>query len=263
MTVSDSIFQVHRKKFGSLPLPWASIRKKTNSRDEFVPDEQTAKRAAHLPPFVLQELYNELMRQCAAHERQLDKLFPDPVAGRKVPLDAHLAAPWRDAKGRAEEIARTRGDTWMAKELEAISKHVEEVYAMHRKQVRQWSSGSLRGKARGAKSKGGASFSDRPIERRQDTLRELSRAFEEGPVELPDGGGALLCFDKPALRRLRASYAYIHDHDTSRGGWSRFPWDVAMRTLCQIKVEALGGGKTLTEDFYYKMAIPKSFVKQG
>lgn len=265
VTVADNVFQEHRKKFGSLPLPWASVRKKAKSRGEFVPDEQTAKRAAHLPPFVLQELYNELMRQCTVHERQLDKLFPDRSAKCAPPLDAHLAAPWQDAKERAEEIARTRGDTWMQQELKAISKHVEDVYELHRKRVKQWGgsgSGAQRGGAKGAKGKGGASFTDRPIERRQDTFRELSRAFEDGPATLPDGG-PLLCFDKPTMRRLRASYAYIYDHKQSWAGWSRFPWDVAMRTLCQIKVEALGGGKTLTEDFYYKMTIPKSFVKQS
>ena len=90
--------------------------------------------------------------------------------------------------------------------------------------------------------------------------KQLAAFRSEAAVE---DGGALLCFDAPAIRRLRASYAYIYDREHSFGGWSRFPWDVAMRTLCQIKVEALGGGKTLTEDFYNKMAIPKSFVKQG
>lgn len=268
MTVSDNIFQEHKRKFTSLPLPWAGLRKKAKGRTEFAPDERTAKRAAHLPPFVLEELYAELLRQCQVHERKLKELFPDPVHKADVPIDEHLAAPWNDAVARAEQAARARGDAWMERELKAIKAHVAEVYALHKQRVKHWSrtgSGSARGKARGkgkGKGKGGALFSDRPIEQRQDTFRELSRAFEDGPAALEDGS-PLLCFDKPALRRLCASYAYIYDRKESWCGWSRFPWDVAMRTLCQIKVEALGGGKTLTEDFYYKMTIPKSFVKQS
>ena len=259
MTVSDNVIQEHRRKFQSLPLPWAGLRKKAKKgHDNIMPDEHTAKRAAHLPPFVLQELYSELTRQCAVHERELDNIFPDHSPGHRAPLDAHLAAPWRDAVARAEQFAQRRGNTSMKEELAAIRTHVQEVYELHRLRVKQY----VAKRGRGASSKGGASFTDRPIEQRQDTFRELSRAFEAGPAALPDGE-PLLCFDEAGLRRLRASYAYIYDHDESRGGWSRFPWDVAMRTLCQIKVEALGGGKTLTEDFYYKMAIPRSFVKQS
>lgn len=263
VSVSDSVYKAHKRRFGSLPLPWEDLLKNTKKQGEFPPpDEPLAKRAAHLPPFVLQELYNELMRQCAVHNEQLDKLFPKYAKG-SAPFDAHLAAPWLDAVARAEQAARVRGDEWMGRELKAITAHVAKVYDLHAERVKQWTR-SARGKGRGVKGKGkgGPSFTDRPIEQRQDTFRELSRAFEDGPTALDDGS-TLLYFDKPALRRLCASYAYIYDRDKTWSGWSRFPWDVAMRTLCQIKVEALGGGKTLTEDFYYKMTIPKSFVKQS
>jgi len=212
------------------------------------------------------------MHQCDALDKHLDTISPEKASPIRVPLDKHLSAPWEEAVARAEQITTARGDTWMQKELDAIREHVGAVYTQHALRVKgmhasrtshgRSRSSSSRSRASGRKSKGGASFSDRPIEQRQDIFRELSKMFEDGPAALPDGS-ALLCFDKPAIRRLRASYAYILDRERSWGGWSRFPWDVAMRTLCEIKVEALGGGKTLREEFYYKMAIPKSFVKQA
>lgn len=206
------------------------------------------------------------MHQCDALDKHLDTIFPEKDPRTKAPLDKHLTAPWEEAVARAEQVTAARGDTWMQKELDAIREHVCAVYAQHALRVKgmhasRTSHGRSRSSSSRRKSKGGASFTDRPIEQRQDIFRELSKMFEDGPAALPDGS-ALLCFDKPAIRRLRASYAYILDRDRSWGGWSRFPWDVAMRTLCEIKVEALGGGKTLREEFYYKMTIPKSFVKQ-
>ncbi|KZT73517.1 hypothetical protein DAEQUDRAFT_721575 [Daedalea quercina L-15889] len=272
VTVGDADFEEHKRKFRSLPLPWTVGRKQQKTRGEYSPDDTiTAKRGAGLPPFVLEQLYRELQVQCDALRKRLDTLFPEKKRDTKPALDEHLAAPWRDAEVRAAQVAAARGDGWMQAELDAIRVHVEAVYAEHAQRVKSYSSQSRTGSGAGRKAtaaagsarqgKGGAAISDRPIEQRQDIFRELSKAFDGGPAALPDGS-ALLCFDKPTVRRLCASYAYIHDREQSFGGWSRFPWDVAMRTLCQIKVEALGGGKALMEDFYNKMAIPKSFVKQ-
>ncbi|KAH9838676.1 RNA dependent RNA polymerase-domain-containing protein [Rhodofomes roseus] len=262
ITVSRKVFEEHRKAYSSLPMPWTLSQGPSRGRNEHIgSDEIPAKRNPELPPFTLELLHRELQKQCNTLDKSLDTIFPEKEPGTTVPLDEHLAAPWQDTVTRAQKIATTRGDTWMQTELDAIATHVAVVYTQHMAKVKSMhGQRQSRSRANSKKSKGGASFTDLPIEQRQDIFRELSRMFEDGPATLPDGS-ALLCFDKPAIRRLRASYAYILDRDRSRGGWSRFPWDVAMRTLCEIKVEALGGGKTLMEEFYYKMTIPRSFVK--
>jgi len=63
------------------------------------------------------------------------------------------------------------------------------------------------------------------------------------------------------IARLRASYAYVYDSKQhERGaGWSRFPWDVAMRELCAIKAQAVGRTKTVSEDFYARFYMKQSF----
>jgi len=52
------------------------------------------------------------------------------------------------------------------------------------------------------------------------------------------------------VARLRASYAYKYDHEVRFSGWTRFPWDVAMRELGAIKARATGRHKTIAGEFY-------------
>ena len=63
---------------------------------------------------------------------------------------------------------------------------------------------------------------------------------------------------------LAASYAYVYDWKMrSRSsnhvgdGWSRFPWNVAFRELCQIKAAAVGPSKTVTTTFYENFKLAK------
>jgi hypothetical protein len=78
-------------------------------------------------------------------------------------------------------------------------------------------------------------FTNLPIRERQLKLRQESADFDDGPKDLD-------LFDKTQVRRLRASYAYIYDHEfcksTSQRKWSQWPWNVAMRELCDIKASS-------------------------
>ncbi|OBZ77702.1 hypothetical protein A0H81_02410 [Grifola frondosa] len=112
------------------------------------------------------------------------------------------------------------------------------------------------GKESNNPGKGKATFTAHSIEKRQDVLRELSRKFDEGPRD------DFLCFDQDAVRRLKASYAYKFDFDTAFSHWSRFPWDLAMRPLCEIKAKALGSSKTVTQRFYDKMTLSSSVLNR-
>ncbi len=58
-----------------------------------------------------------------------------------------------------------------------------------------------------------------PIEKRQDALRGMSRLFSSKPKDL-------LLFSEREIKILRASYAYLHDWQSSKGkALTRLPWD--------------------------------------
>lgn len=202
-----------------------------------------------LGPFVMDRMRKIIERVCAEQSARIDIALP---ADCRAPCDNDLVRPWEEACHRADEVAKL-GFVKMKEELEAMRIHVEAMFDEAKQQMDAAKAGS---KAQHGKS--GASFTDLPIEKRQDTLRALSRKFHAAPA-------SLLCFDAPAARRLKASYAYIYDRartELRKPNWSRFPWDVATRALCEIKAEALGSSKTVTHDFYHWMSISRSFLRK-
>lgn len=152
-------------------------------------------------------------------------------------LDEHLVAPWLDVEERASD------NPLMQVELEAIKNHVRGLRAEHRKLV--------------TPQHNGTTFTSKKIEDRQDHLRSMSKKFHEKPEGLRQ-------FSAVEARRLKASYAYIHDAEemkTAKEKWTRFPWDVAMRDLCMIKSQALGPAKMLTASMYELMTIHPSVTR--
>jgi len=133
----------------------------------------------------------------------------------------------------------------LKRELEEIAKHVRSVYDDHRISLSPTS--SLK------------SFTDLPIEARQDTIQKLSKQFVSLP---PPASGKFLMQDEE-IARLSASYAYKYDYERQFGKSTvtSFPWDVAMRELGAIKARATGGHKTVVGDFYdhFNMKYPKCF----
>lgn len=110
---------------------------------------------------------------------------------------------------------------------------------------------SSRGHRGGSSGGSSATFTTWSIETRQDQLRRMSREFVSGPPE-----EQTLVFSAEEVARLRASYAYVYDWACKPGG-SRFPWNVAMRELGEIKLRARKDFKPISQDFYEKMSMRK------
>ncbi|KAL1746021.1 RNA dependent RNA polymerase-domain-containing protein [Schizophyllum fasciatum] len=153
-------------------------------------------------------------------------------AQKDIPPDMDLAKPWFDAVARAKALPGLGCD------LGAIAAHVHRVYAEKSPVV-----------------------TDQRIEERQDQLRALSKKFVSGPP-LQD---MQVLFEEAQIRRLAASYAYIYDWRKISSyrnrhigdGYSRFPWNVAFRELCQIKATAIGPSKTVSSEFYEHFKLAK------
>ncbi|GJE99769.1 RNA dependent RNA polymerase [Phanerochaete sordida] len=224
-------------------------------------------------PFVMDEIRKFLARE---HDRLTALILQRLGDPNYIKLDDDLAEPWYNFKARVEQSRKARKnqssetkvdqsidakadqsrrveDTWMGNLLEAIKKGVKtkrEEWAGRRNLK-----ASDESKEKGAeKGKGKANaFTGLRIEKRQDVLRACSKSFHSLLADLH----VFQLSDRELLRYI-ASYAYIWDHETT-GRWTRFPWDVAFRVLCEIKAEAVtrGNTKTTTAEFYYKMTINK------
>lgn len=143
----------------------------------------------------------------------------------RVHVPVHGTDPPPDARLLLEPLSQT---------LHALERHVEDVQEKHGVKVHQ------------------RNFTNKNIVSRQDVLRELSRKFYSGPVT--DGN---IAFSQEELRRIAASYAYFRDREVRKGftkPWSRFPFDVAFRDLCDIKATALGR-KPVVDSFYEQMVV--------
>ncbi|KAI0674419.1 RNA dependent RNA polymerase-domain-containing protein [Trametes maxima] len=215
-------------------LEWKSMEKKSL--------DHPLLRPTSLPQFIMDVLRRKVLSSC---KEQLIRIEDHFKSQSVQALDKDLARPWKDALRRAQSLkADNQLEMW--RELELIREHVEAMHAKikeHRSREARHATGDRSGKG----------FTGLSIERRQDILREESREFHEGPT-------GLRCFDDPTV--IKASYMYCYDRQSKYGGWSRIPWDVAMRALCEIKAKALGQSKTITDDFYRWMAITPVYLRQ-
>jgi RNA-dependent RNA polymerase len=193
--------------------------------------------------FIMDILLSAAKKECDQALAQLEIVF----APLTVEVDPHLTQPWNDAvamasRGSPEAVKRKRMD------LSIIAVHVHEMYKEHK---------ALGGKAKAAGGTKGAAFTDQPIEIRQDFLRAMSKKFHASPTSQDMHLDSMM--DNAMIARLRASYAYCHDstemQKRSGRGWSRFPWNVAMRELSTIKASALGPHKTITNGFYERLKL--------
>ncbi|KAF8189916.1 RNA dependent RNA polymerase-domain-containing protein [Mycena galopus ATCC 62051] len=178
-------------------------------------------------PFIMDVLNAASISQKDTWLKDAEDLF-QTFEQSEVTLDADLAKPWNEFM----DFVNNRvwdGDKKPKHDSVVIGKHVSEMYRLHQQQIKD--------------SK--KDFTDHAIEVRQDRLRGLSQAFAAAPTPAE----LYTMFDPVAIARLRASYAYIFDHEKN-GGWSRFPWNVALGDLCKIKANALGPNKAVTIPFY-------------
>ncbi|KAI0360558.1 hypothetical protein OH77DRAFT_1493021 [Trametes cingulata] len=236
VTISSEAFEKHQKKWGPGALEWKVEMKETGKAPSNGNPYAKVQRKS-LPLFIMDALSRHVKTVC---KEQLSRIYEETKADRdqRSCRDEDLARPWLDAERRAAEL-RERGDKGMSEELEQIKQHVEKLWKEKRTQG-------------GRTSTGKAFFTELPIERRQDILRQQSRDFHAGPA-------GLHYFDDPTT--IKASYAYLYDYEHASGKWSRFPWDVAARALCEIKAKAKGGPKTLAEDFHRWMTISPVYLR--
>ncbi|KAJ8086723.1 hypothetical protein PM082_005546 [Marasmius tenuissimus] len=235
LTVLGPKVAADRRRYYKGAMHWK--RPKSGSSSE----QTDVKRPKSLSPFIM----DEIAKHAEARAKQAQRGFQEKRGSvkRHVP-DPHLIAPWNEAR----ELAERWNNQQRRDDMKKIEEHVIFMYKNHRDQVNR--------NHRAAASKaftGAKTFTDQPIETRQNQLREMSREFAASP-SLSE-----VSLTKAELDRLRASFAYLYDSKVNKGrqngGWTRFPWDVAMRELGAIKAAALGPSKTVRGEFYQKFSI--------
>ncbi|CDO75004.1 hypothetical protein BN946_scf184965.g6 [Trametes cinnabarina] len=252
VSVDPKAFAKHRDKWSVGALLW-----KTENSD----DNRILSRPSHRSLFIMDVLQRQVKLACEQLLGRIEDKLGHPRseewpcrACREDHVgcslcDADLVQPWLDARTRAREL-QSAGQPGMWDELEVIKQHVEEMHEQEKDAWRAATSGRAAGAGTTSK-RGKARFTDLPIEKRQDILREQSKRFHAAPENLR----YLL---DPTV--VKASYAYFYDHQVK--GWSRFPWNVAARALCEIKAKASGPSKTISGDFYMSMAVSPLYVRQ-
>ncbi|KAL0949476.1 hypothetical protein HGRIS_009529 [Hohenbuehelia grisea] len=222
LRVLEDVFKGDRLKYQRETPAWKQVRENTSQHNE-----RSLRRPSGLGPFIMEVI---LKHGKAEQDRCLQHI--DRVFTKITTFDQDLAVPWETACKLAKLYQEEEGSGRRQHDLDTIARHVEELYREHRQACRK-------------------DFTNMPIETRQDTLRALSRKFSGKPIP-----GADILMDETEVAMLRASYAYIYDHQQSSSSWTRFPWDVAMRELCQIKARSLGcDHKTVTGSFHQRMLV--------
>lgn len=249
MKVRDEAFAEDKRRF-SLPCKWVERLEK---KQENPLHKDYAQRPARLRNFIMDDLQNFAHACGGKLLKEVENTFSERANPKQ--LDEQLAAPWNEAKQRAD-IVRERDEysrPW--EDLNKIKAHVVGIYAEK--------NSSQKGGPR-TPSKKGASFTSLRIEQRQDLLRKHSRLFAQRPRKFSSANPELsTSFSDEDVDRIKASYAYIYDWEQAkvnhkRDKWTRFPWDMAARVLCRIKAQSLGSTTTVVGDFYEKMKVVSS-----
>ncbi|KAG5644364.1 hypothetical protein DXG03_008661 [Asterophora parasitica] len=238
LKIKNGTYMVDMATYGATRGPMWKDKKPSKVKSEwhYVKNEPYTKRGPDSEfisgPFVMDVLDNQARKEKDRMLQILEEIFK-PLEDM---TDQDLIRPWMDAvesaKQGSPDLVRAK-----QKDLLTIAQHVETMYEVHRKDVKH-------------------SFTTWAIERRQDTLRGHSQRFATFPT-LKD---MEVIMDAGSISRLRASYAYVYDLEQRRSfqqKWSRFPWDVALRDLCEIKAHSLGPSKTVTNSFYERFRLSR------
>lgn len=155
--------------------------------------------------------------------------------------DSALTEPYKEVVQRVEHLRTLpNGDipaSMLEADLDLIKKHVKEIFDEHKSIHKEAASG-------------GVSFTSLPIGKRQDALRKVSRDFHSKPEQ-----SKFLLMSANDVERVKASYAYVFDWKQSHSP-SRFPWNVAFRSLCVLKCGE--DVKPVDRRFYDHMSVKLS-----
>ena len=235
MTVREEILRNDMKSYQKRPPKWKETEEDRDRFHTSGQNEKNLERPKALGRFIMDVLHKQAENEGNSWLARIEAYFEAPI---RCKTDEDLVGPWNKAIQLSNRWATEENNTRMKRELEAIAEHVKGVYTDHR--------GSLASPTNISRNspKKGAPFTGMPIEVRQDAIRKLSRQFVSFPAP-----GKFLMQDEE-IARLKASYAYKYDREIRNSGWSRFPWDVAMRELGAIKARATGRHKTVAGEFY-------------
>jgi hypothetical protein len=257
MTVKPEVMKEDQQKYGHRTPRWKETEEEKESEGQ--KNRHHPRRPTSLGRFIGDELYAEAEKEGDKWLLKISKKF-DEVVNQGCCVDPDLAAPYREIQDKAK--AEDEEGRLYAADLELIRKHVQAVYEQHdtdvkRANAQRQSSRQSSPRKSPRKDKKEIMFSELRIEDRQDILRRLSRQFAKSPEDWE------LHMPERYVPVVKASYAYVYDcekRQNSQVKWSRFPWDVAFRTLCDIKGQASGNHKTVTGQFYelFSLKLPKS-----
>lgn len=202
------------------------------------------RREGTVKKFVMDTIYNSVRKEGSRQLKLIEAKFGSTSGGV---ADSVLIAPWFEMRAIADRVSAEEKNDRKHRDLTRIQDHVAQVFAKHRHTVTK---ARKKRQLEANNEQGSASFTNLDIEVRQDALRALSKEFfsMKGADELE--------FSKRERDQLLASCAYWHDSEQkSTLRWTRFPWDVAMRELCDIKAHASGLSKTVASHFYDTMSV--------
>jgi RNA-dependent RNA polymerase len=191
-------------------------------------------RGQGLGPFIMDRLAEQVRQVIGAAKREVEMTFqgmhttPDPVL--LAPHQSRLN-DLKGYEGEAEKQPEFKVHVnTLRRELDTLKNHVDDVFAKWTKRI-------------------GQTFTSLPIEMRQDRLRALSREFAKDP-HLEAGVGYVALRTREDRMEFKASYAY------SKHPRQRFPWDVAMSTLCKLKATSTPGiSRTVVQYIHDAMRV--------
>ncbi|EIW86830.1 hypothetical protein CONPUDRAFT_115565 [Coniophora puteana RWD-64-598 SS2] len=233
LRVRPEVFTLDSARFVLRTLAWKEVNK-SRGVSTAASNSYPAKRALNTRTFVMDVLLRKGKEYRDQKLAEMERKMKSFLSRKR---DVTLSAPWEDAQHRANKLEQKYPgqSNPLREELDIIQHHVEQTYKLHKERVDE-------------------TFSEKPITRRQDILRSLSQQL----ASLPKPEDCLVLSAKE-IARLRASCLYLYDHHKSGKGWSRIPWDLAMRELSCINCE--GTGKPVQGSFYAKFAMKQSLLK--
>lgn len=264
-SVNPKVLVNHRIYDGRQPT-WAETKRdaSTAKQNNMVsPERGRASEHIKSERFIMDVIHEVLAKAVAdAFDELIRVLNNYPQA-----QDADLIAPYREAEMRSDELAK-EGNPRLARELKTLRAHVEDMKIRHKNDIGV-----------------GKTFTNKPIEVRQDTLRRLSFGFslpsfrenlaceaerlsaerdDASTSKFPAPISKLLAMSSEEAERVLASYAYLHDWEVSGEKGTRFPFDVAFSILCKIKAGAAeGGGATILRGIYLKLGVHRAYCPEG
>ena len=175
MMVLPQVLRDDTRKYQKRPPTWKETEEDRERHVMHGTNETNLKRPSSLGRFIMDDLHSQAEVEGNVWLARIEKKFE---IKNRIKIDDDLTAPWLKFLRRSERWISEENNALLSRELKQIRKHVEDLYLEHRtelnvsprKQTNQYSP-----------KKDKATFTDLPIEVRQDKIRALSRKFASFP----------------------------------------------------------------------------------